>query len=223
MTVLQLQNINKIYQAGKENEVHALKNVNVSFSTNEIVAIVGVSGSGKSTLLNILGQMDVPTSGSLLYRGSKADFTKSKSAAFRNKALGFIPQEIGLLSNETVFDNVCIPLAFNKNIKLNQVKGLVEKALTEVGMEKFTKRKVSTLSGGQKQRIAIARAIVNQPDLILADEPTGALDSATAQDILTVFKKLKNEDRTIIIVTHDMSIADNCDRIIKISDGKIVT
>lgn len=221
MNVLELKNINKTYQIGKENEVHALKNINVSFSTNEMVAIIGVSGSGKTTLLNILGQMDSPTAGTILYKEKEVKFTKAESADFRNRVLGFIPQEIGLLANETVFENVSIPLMFNKNIKWSSIKSMVMKALTEVGMEKYIKRKVSTLSGGQKQRIAIARAIVNNPSLILADEPTGALDSVTAQEILNVFKALKNSDRTIVLVTHDLNIAANCDRIIKISDGEI--
>ncbi len=223
MTVLELENINKVYQAGKQNEVHALKNINVSFATNEIVAIIGVSGSGKSTLLNILGQMDVPTSGKIKYKGKELEFTKAQSATFRNEALGFIPQEIGLLSNETVYENVSIPLMFNKNIKMKQIKPLVKGALAQVGMNGYEKRKIRTLSGGQKQRIAIARSIINEPKLILADEPTAALDSNTANEIMTLFKNLKNESRTIIIVTHDLNIAKSCDRIIKLKDGEIVS
>lgn len=222
MAVLELKNINKIYNEGKSNQVHALKDINLSLSTNEIVAIVGVSGSGKSTLLNIIGQMDSATSGQYVYAGEKVPDSESGRAYFRNHILGYIPQDIGLLANETVLDNVSIPLLFNPQVKQKEIKSRVLNILQEVGMRDFLNRKIKTLSGGQKQRIAIARAIVNRPTLILADEPTGALDTKTAFEIMDVFRKLKSDSRTIVLVTHDPKIAAQCDRIVEIQDGRIL-
>lgn len=220
MENVKLVQVNKYYQKGKKNEVHALKNVCAVFHTGEMVAIVGVSGSGKSTLLNLLSQMDSLTSGQIYYQDREISGMDSKQQAhFRNEVIGYIPQDIGLLANDTVLDNVEIPLLFNKKVRSRQMKQLVRGALDRVGMADYIKRKVKTLSGGQRQRVAIARAIVNGPALILADEPTGALDTTTAAEIMTVFRSLTGDRTTVVIVTHDPRVAVQCDRILEMADG----
>lgn len=220
MENVKLVQVDKYYQKGKKNEVHALQNVNAVFHTGEMVAIVDVSGSGKSTLLNLLSQMDSLTSGQIYYQDREISGMDAKQQAhFRNEVIGYIPQDIGLLANDTVLDNVEIPLLFNKKIKSHHMKQLVREALDRVGMADYIIRKVKTLSGGQKQRVAIARAIVNNPALILADEPTGALDTKTAAEIVEVFRSLVNDQTTVVIVTHDPRVAAQCDRVFEMADG----
>lgn len=220
--MIELKNVEKVYNKGKENEVRALKNINLSINDGEMVAVIGESGSGKSTLLHILGGLDKPDSGEILYQGEKVKFSKANwMAEYRNKKVGFVLQNFGLLSEESVLENVCIPLYFNSG-SVRQMKSKALESLKLVGIDDLAKRKVKHLSGGQMQRVAIARALVNNPGIILADEPTGALDSDTTEEIMSVFTNLNKSGRTIVIVTHDPIVASTCPKLIKISDGVIM-
>lgn len=206
----------------KQNEFEALHEVSFDIKDGEMAAIIGRSGAGKSTILHILACIDGYQSGSY-YIDDKLikDLSEKEYAQIRNRKLGMVMQEFALAEDFTALENVMIPLNFSKR-KIPDKKDRAIKALAAVGIEELAKKKCSKISGGQKQRVAIARAIVNEPSVILADEPTGALDSSTAAEIMKLFKKLNEEGRTVIIVTHDRSIAEQCDRIIEINDGKIV-
>lgn len=220
--MIRLKGINKIYNYKKENEFQALYDVDLHINAGEMVAIMGRSGAGKSTLLHILGFIDTFESGEYYLNGEKVEnFTEGKSAELRNSNFGIIMQDFALVDNFTAWENVMLPVDFSKNKK--EKKKRVMQALKTVGIEELAGKKVSKLSGGQKQRVAIARAIVNDPDVILADEPTGALDSQTAEDIMNVFKLLKDMGKTIIIITHDINVANKCERIIEINDGRVVS
>ena len=218
MTILKVNNLSKIFSS-KENEVQALKSVNLDINKGDFIAIIGTSGSGKSTLLNILGLLDSQTSGEYLIEGVDTKNLKDKElASLRNKKFGFIVQHFALIKDFSVYDNVEIPLEYGKvSKKLRKEK--IEKVLEKVGLKDKIKTKSGDLSGGQSQRVAIARALVNEPKVILADEPTGALDSRTTEEIMSVFEELNKEGHTIVIITHDMSIANRCQRIISIEDG----
>jgi len=222
MSVLNLKNIGKIYNKGKPNECEALKNVNLQIERGDLMAIVGESGSGKSTLLHILGCLDSPTSGDLYFGGNKVSFKNTKElAAYRNKMIGFVLQDFGLILGETVLENVCVPLLFSKTPFI-RIKSQARGALELLGIGKLSGKRVNQLSGGQKQRVAIARALVNNPDIILADEPTGALDSKTSAEIFSTLLKLNQNGKTIIIVTHDPKIATLCQKVVTISDGRLI-
>lgn len=215
-------NISKIYNENKDNEVKALTDVNIAIEKGEFIAISGISGSGKSTLLNIIGCMDSPTYGEYFFDGIEVGKASGdKLAEIRNARIGFVLQDNALLNNESVFANVRLPLIFSKKFKIKEHKKRVNDILEMLNIGALAKKKVRELSGGQRQRAAIARAMVNEPDIIMADEPTSALDSKTAYEILDVFKSLNESGVTVIIVTHDKKVMDYASRIITIVDGEI--
>lgn len=219
--MIEIKNLNKYYNQGKENELHVLKNLNFKLDSNEYIAIMGTSGVGKSTLLNIIGCLESFQSGSYLFNGKEISNASLKELEnIRGKEICFVFQEYMLIEEDNVFDNVKVPLYFGKKYSEKIMNQKVEEALTKVGLDKsFYKKKVSKLSGGQKQRVSIARAIVNSPKLLLADEPTGALDGETSKEIMKLFKSLISENMSIIIVTHDINIASETDKIYEMIDG----
>lgn len=221
--MIEIKNLVKIYNKGKTNEFCALKGIDLSIEEGEMVAIIGKSGAGKSTLLHILAAIDSYDKGSYLVDGvSVGDLKEKDSARFRNQKIGIVMQDYALIDEYTIEENVQIPLIFGK-VKGNDVRReKIMTALKNVGLDELAKKPVRQLSGGQKQRVAIARALVNNPAFLLADEPTGALDSKTSGEIMDVFEKLNQGGKTVIIVTHDMEVAARCGRVIEISDGEIV-
>ncbi len=221
--MIQIKNLVKIYNKGKTNEFCALKGIDLSIEEGEMVAITGKSGAGKSTLLHILAAIDSYDKGSYLVDGvSVGDLKEKDRARFRNQKIGIVMQDYALIDEYTIEENVQIPLIFGK-VKGNDVRReKIMTALENVGLAELAKKPVRQLSGGQKQRVAIARALVNNPAFLLADEPTGALDSKTSGEIMDVFEKLNQGGKTVIIVTHDMEVAARCGRVIEISDGEIV-
>ena len=219
--MLQLKNIVKKYNENKPNEVEALRGVDLTVEKGEMIAIMGPSGSGKSTLLNIIGCMDTLTSGSYLCDGEEvASLSQKKLANLRNKKFGFVLQDFGLLADRSVEENVMVPLLFSKESLKSSTKR-IKPILENLGIADLAKRRANQLSGGQAQRVAIARALVNEPDVILADEPTGALDTHTSEDVVNIFKKLNESGKTIIIVTHNPEVAKKCDKTYIIKDGGI--
>ncbi len=220
--LIETKDVYKIYAEGLESEVRALDGVSVSIDEGEFVAIVGQSGSGKSTLMNILGCLDVPTRGDYLLRGTDVkELSDKKLSKIRNKEIGFIFQQYNLVKTLTVQENVELPLIY-QGIKYEQRFDLVKSALDKMGIADKYAHYPSQLSGGQQQRVAIARAIATKPEIIMADEPTGALDSKTGNDILAFLKEFNKEGTTVILITHDNSIAAQADRRIRIADGKII-
>ena len=221
--MIEIKNLVKIYNKGKTNEFCALKGIDLSIEEGEMVAIIGKSGAGKSTLLHILAAIDSYDKGSYLVDGvSVGDLKEKDRARFRNQKIGIVMQDYALIDEYTIEENVQIPLIFGK-VKGNDVRReKIMTALENVGLAELAKKPVRQLSGGQKQRVAIARALVNNPAFLLADEPTGALDSKTSREIMDVFEKLNQGGKTVIIVTHDMEVAARCGRVIEISDGEIV-
>ena len=210
----------KVYNPG-ENEVRALDHVNVSINENEFVAIIGHSGSGKSTLMNMLGCLDVPTSGTyLLHDQDVSRMSDDDLSDIRNREIGFIFQGFNLIPNLTALENVELPLIYRGISKKERLE-LSQDALRKVGLEKRMNHKPSEMSGGQQQRVAIARAIAQAPPVILADEPTGNLDSGSTKEIMGILKSLHQEGRTVIIITHDNDIAAQAERVIRIKDGYI--
>lgn len=221
MSVYKLENISKTYNAGKPNACKALNNINIEINSGELISIIGESGSGKSSLLHILGFLDEPTEGDVYFEGKKTKYKNTtKIAQIRNLKIGFVLQDFGLILNETVLENVSVPLLFRREFSFGAKKQVIG-TLELLGIENLANKKANQLSGGQKQRVAIARALVNNPDIILADEPTGALDSKTSSEIIDIILGLNRNGKTVIIVTHDMNIARQCKRIIRISDGEI--
>lgn len=219
MNVLSLKNIGKIYNKGKSNACEALKNVNLEIKQGDLIAIIGESGSGKSTLLHILGCLDSPTSGEFFFGNDKVNFKNTlKLANYRSEKIGFVLQDFGLILGETALENVCVPLLFSKT-PFSKMKKQARDSLNLLGIGKLANKRVNQLSGGQKQRVAIARALVNNADIILADEPTGALDSKTSSEIMDTLIELNGKGKTIIIVTHDQKIAALCKKVVTISDG----
>ena len=221
--MIQIKNLVKVYNKGKTNEFCALKGIDLSIDEGEMVAIIGKSGAGKSTLLHILAAIDSYDKGSYLVDGvSVGDLKEKDRARFRNQKIGIVMQDYALIDEYTIEENVQIPLIFGK-VKGNDVRReKIMTALKNVGLDELAKKPVRQLSGGQKQHVAIARALVNNPAFLLADEPTGALDSKTSGEIMDVFEKLNQGGKTVIIVTHDMEVAARCGRVIEISDGEIV-
>ncbi len=221
--MLRLNNIHKIYNTAKANEFEALKGVSLEIEDGEMVAVIGKSGAGKTTLLHILACIDSYEIGEYYIDEELVrDLSEKRCAEIRNEKIGIVMQDFALIDDFSVIDNVMLPLDFSKTKKKNKRQTALN-ALELVGIDDLAGKSVNQLSGGQKQRTAIARAIVNDPQIILADEPTGALDSKTASEIMDIFRKLNAEGKTVIIVTHDIGIANQCNRIIEISDGRIVS
>ena len=220
--MLELKNICKVYNKGKLNEFEALKDIDLKVEDGEFAAVIGKSGAGKSTLLHILACIDSYESGEYIIDNiSVSKLNEKKLAEIRNSKIGLVMQDFALVDEFSCVENVLLPLDFAVNKKKNRTE-LAMKALKSVGMDDMARKPVNKLSGGQKQRVAIARAIVNEPSVILADEPTGALDSRTSDEIMGVFYKLNEQGKTVVIVTHDPKVAEQCNRIIEISDGSIV-
>ena len=218
--MIELENITKIYRMGKV-EVPALRGITLNIEKGEMVAIIGASGSGKSTLMNIIGFLDKPTLGSYLFEGADVSrLNDNKLAEIRSKKLGFVFQEYNLLSRASAVANVELPLVYGDG--RNRRKRALD-ALERVGLAERANHKPTELSGGEQQRVAIARALVNNPAVILADEPTGNLDSVSTDQIISVFLNLNQEGITVVLVTHEMDIAEQTRRIIRLYDGKVVS
>ena len=219
--LIQLSNVYKIYPMGDE-DVHALDGVSITIDKGEFVAIVGSSGSGKSTAMNIIGCLDVPTSGTYHLGGvDVSTMDDDQQAEIRNKMLGFIFQQYNLIPKLNVLENVELPLLY-AGVPAAERRERAVRALERVGLEGKQKNLPSQLSGGQQQRVSIARALAGDPSVILADEPTGALDSRTGREVLGFLKKLNREGDTVVLITHDNSIAVKADRIIRLQDGRVV-
>ena len=220
--MIKLDKIVKIYNPQKANEFEALHGVSAEIKDGEMVAIIGKSGAGKSTLLHILACIDNYQDGEYVIDETVVKkLSEKKYAQIRNEKIGMVMQDFALVEDFSALENVMIPLSFSKK-KIKNKKQKALDALKAVGIEELAKKPCNKLSGGQKQRVAIARAIANEPSMILADEPTGALDTKTSSEIMELFKSLNAQGRTVIIVTHDPLVAEQCDRIIEISDGEIV-
>ncbi len=221
MSLILLNNIYKIYNVGGE-EVRALDGVNLEIKDNEYLAIMGPSGSGKSTLMNMVGCLDTPTSGIYEFEGEMVQIMDdSQLASIRNRKIGFVFQTFNLLPKATAQHNVEIPLIY-ANIRKDKRKEMASEALHSVGLSDRSHHRPNELSGGQRQRVAIARALVNNPSIILADEPTGNLDSKSGKEIMKILDDLHNRGNTIILVTHEDEIAQHANRIIRLLDGKII-
>ena len=219
--LIEIRDMCKIYNPG-ENEVRALDHVSLTIDENEFVAIIGQSGSGKSTLMNMLGCLDVPTSGTYILNGQDvSNLSDDELSDIRNAEIGFIFQGFNLIAGLTALENVELPLIYRGVPKKERVK-LADTALEKVGLGARKGHKPSEMSGGQQQRVAIARAIAQAPPVILADEPTGNLDSGSTREIMEILQELHKEGRTVILITHDNEIAAKAKRIIRIMDGKIV-
>ena len=219
-TIIKLQNITKIYHVGSE-DVHALQEISLEIRKNEYVAVMGPSGSGKSTLMNLIGCLDTPTSGLYELNGlNVSDMNDNQLAKIRNKEIGFVFQTFNLLARSDVLHNVELPLIYG-GIGSGERKKMAREAIERVGLTERIHHKPNELSGGQRQRVAIARALVTQPSILLADEPTGNLDSKTGDEIMALFDKLQKEGNTIILVTHEDYIAEHADRNIRLRDGMV--
>lgn len=222
MTLISLTQLVKKYQVGSV-ESTVLKGVSLTVEKGDMLAIVGSSGSGKSTLMNIIGLLDKPCEGHYSLQGQDvASLQDDDLARMRNECIGFVFQQFNLLPRLTALQNVELPLAYRSNMSSDRAREQALLALKRVNMHTFANHRPTQLSGGQQQRIAIARALVGEPQVILADEPTGALDSATGQEIMALFLALHQEGRTLIIITHDEQIAAQCKRSITLSDGKVI-
>ena len=218
--LVEIKDVCKIYNPG-ENEVHALDHVNLTIGKGEFVAIIGQSGSGKSTLMNMLGCLDTPTSGKYFLHGQDVShMTDDEQSDVRNREIGFIFQGFNLIPSLTAMENVELPLIY-RGVGKKERDRLADAALNSVGLEKRKTHRPSEMSGGQQQRVAIARAIAQAPPILLADEPTGNLDTGSTKEVFSIIKRLYKEGRTVIVITHDPGIANQAKRIITISDGKI--
>ncbi len=218
MVVAELKNIGKIYGKG-EASTEALRGIELKIEKGDFWAIIGPSGSGKSTLLNILGCIDVPTSGEYFLNGQLVNkFTNSQLSAARNETISFIFQYFALLNEYTVYENIMLPLNCRK-ISVREKKQLVNYYMKRLGIEGLSKKKPTQISGGQQQRVAIARALVTKPDIILADEPTGALDRKTGEEVMKILHEINAEGKTIVVVTHDMEVAKAAKKQFYIEDG----
>ncbi|NOX89585.1 MAG: ABC transporter ATP-binding protein [Calditrichaeota bacterium] len=219
--LIRIENLTKIYQLGKV-QVRALNSINLTIEKNEYVAIMGPSGSGKSTLMNIIGCLDVPTEGRyILNDRDVSNLTDDELAQIRNKEIGFVFQTFNLLPRANALHNVELPLIYNGTPRAIRRQMALE-VLEKVGLAERASHRPSELSGGQRQRVAIARALINNPSLILADEPTGNLDSKTGEEIMQIIRDLNDAGNTIILVTHEEHIAQRCKRIIRLLDGEII-
>ena len=220
--LIELRNVYKIYAEGLESEVRALDGVSVTIDRGEFVAVVGQSGSGKSTMMNVLGCLDIPTYGSYILNGTDVrELTDQELSRIRNKEIGFIFQQYNLIQNLSVLENVELPLIYQGIDPIDRREMAME-ALERVGLAERYRHKPTQMSGGQQQRVAIARAIATRPPIIMADEPTGALDSRTGLEVLGFLQQLNREGSTIILITHDNGIAATARRIIRLADGRII-
>lgn len=220
--MIRLEHVTKTYNKKKANAFTALKDVSLTIKDGEMVAIMGKSGAGKSTLLHILACVDTYDEGEYYLGQQKIrNLSETKLAQIRNESIGLVMQDYALIEDYTVLENVMLPLNLAKK-KRKDRRHVAMEALERVGMQDMTKKRVAELSGGQKQRTAIARALVNEPEVLLADEPTGALDSGNAEAVMELFRKINEEGTTVVIVTHDGDMAQYCDRIVEIWDGEIV-
>ena len=220
--LIEIQDVYKIYGEGLESEVRALDGVSLNIDRGEFVAVVGQSGSGKSTMMNVLGCLDIPTRGTYLLDGTDVrELTDKELSHIRNKQIGFIFQQYNLIQSLTVLENVELPLIY-QGIKANDRYDMAMNALERVGLVSRYKHRPTQMSGGQQQRVAIARAIAAHPPIIMADEPTGALDSHTGQEVLRFLQQLNKEGSTVILITHDNGIAATARRCVRLQDGKIV-
>lgn len=222
-SLIKLENISKIYQLG-ENRFSALKNIDLELQSGEMTAIVGVSGSGKSTLMNIIGFLDRCTSGKYFFSGQDvSDLSEHELAEIRNSKIGFVFQSFFLLARSNALQNVMLPL-FYRGTPRAEAREMAMHMLERVGVGHLAHNRPNQLSGGQQQRVAIARALVGNPQVILADEPTGALDSQTGHEVMELFRELnQKEGRTIVIITHDKEVSRQCQRVVTIRDGVIVS
>ena len=221
MAMIEIKDLHKSYQMGS-NSLHVLKGINFSVEAGELVAIMGSSGSGKSTLLNILGMLDEANEGSYELDGVPIkNLNETKAAQYRNKFLGFVFQSFNLINYKTAAENVALPLYYQKMPRKERQEKAI-KYLEQVGLKDWATHLPSELSGGQKQRVAIARAMAAEPKVLLADEPTGALDSKTSYEVMDLIQKINDAGNTILVVTHEPDIADMCKRIVHLKDGVIV-
>jgi len=220
--LLELQNVCKVYKTAGE-EFFAVSHINLQIFQGELISIIGPSGSGKSTLMHLIGILDNPSEGKIFLNGENiANLKERQLAKIRNKTIGFIFQSFNLLQRTSSFANVELPMLY-ANVKPNDRKKIVLEKLESVGLSDKIKNKPNQLSGGQQQRVAIARALVNNPAIILADEPTGNLDSRSGDEVMKILKKLNKEGHTIVIVTHDEQVAKEAERIVQIKDGQILS
>lgn len=218
-SLIKLQNIQKYYKVGKE-KLHVLKSINLDIESGEFVMIMGKSGSGKTTLLNILGFLDRFDEGSYIFEGEDVtNLSENQRSIFRNRHIGFVFQQFNLVETLNIYQNVELPLIYDGRCKKRERESIINKSLEAVGLLDKAKQLPLQLSGGQQQRIAIARALVNNPQVIFADEPTGALDSETSEDIMNLLKKLNEEGKTIIMVTHDIDMTRYATKVIRLRDG----
>ena len=220
--LIELRNVYKIYSEGLESEVRALDGVSLDIEKGEFVAVVGQSGSGKSTMMNVLGCLDIPTRGTYHLDGVDVlELSDKQLSRIRNKQIGFIFQQYNLIQNLTVLENVELPLIYQGIDPIDR-RELAMQALARVGLADRAQHKPTQMSGGQQQRVAIARAISTRPPIIMADEPTGALDSRTGHEVLGFLQQLNKEGSTVILITHDNGIAATARRVVRIADGKII-
>ncbi|MCI9348713.1 MAG: ABC transporter ATP-binding protein [Oscillibacter sp.] len=220
--LVELRNVYKIYSEGLESEVRALDGVSLTIHKGEFVAIVGQSGSGKSTMMNVLGCLDIPTRGDYYLEGTDVrDLSDKELSRIRNREIGFIFQQYNLIQTLTVLENVELPLIY-QGVNFDDRRDMALEALDRVGLSARIKHKPTEMSGGQQQRVAIARAIATKPPIIMADEPTGALDSRTGHEVLEFLQQLNREGTTVILITHDNGIAATARRCVRLTDGRIV-
>ena len=219
--VIETRGLRKVYSPGSEAEVVALHDVDLRIAAGEFVAIMGPSGSGKSTLMNLLGCLDTPTAGTYLCDGVDIGTLDAEArAVLRRDKIGFVFQGFNLLPRMSALENVAMPMAYANVHRVERLQRAQE-ALAAVGLQARESHRPSELSGGQQQRVAIARALINRPPILLADEPTGALDTKTGEEILALFKRLQAEDHTVVLITHDPDVAQHCDRIFVMRDGEL--
>ena len=220
--LVELRDVYKIYGEGRESEVRALDGVSLTIGKGEFVAVVGQSGSGKSTMMNVLGCLDIPTRGTYLLGGTDVrELTDKELSHIRNKQIGFIFQQYNLIQSLTVLENVELPLIY-QGVNADDRRDMALEALARVGLANRIKHRPVEMSGGQQQRVAIARAIATKPPIIMADEPTGALDSPTGQEVLKFLQELNKEGSTVILITHDNGIAATARRVVRLADGRII-
>jgi putative ABC transport system ATP-binding protein len=223
--VIEIQNLTKIYMMG-ENEVPALRGLSLQVENGEYVAIMGPSGSGKSTLMNIIGCLDRPSSGKYILEGvDVSTFSRDRRAEIRNEKIGFIFQNFNLLARTSAIENVELPLIYSHKNSLSdlQMRERARICMERVGLKGWEGHTPAQLSGGQQQRVAIARALINDPAILLADEPTGNLDTKTSEQVMMIFEKLNNDGISIVLITHEMDIAEHAKRIVMLRDGEVVT